>query len=56
MDLIKMAREMGKEIQQSEVYKNLVAAKEKNDSVAKRNTTDVTRVEINKTFFIVNLA
>ncbi len=34
MDLIKMAREMGKAIQQSEVYKNLMIAKEKNDKDA----------------------
>lgn len=34
MELIQMAREMGKEIQKSEVYKKLVEAKEKNDSDA----------------------
>ncbi len=34
MDLVQMAREMGKEIQKSELYKNLVAAKDKNDSDA----------------------
>ena len=34
MELIQMAREMGKEIQKSEVYKRLVEAKEKNDNDA----------------------
>ena len=31
MDIIKMAREMGKEIQKSEIYANLNAAKKNND-------------------------
>lgn len=34
MDLVQMAREMGKEIQRSEVYQKLVIAKEKNDNDA----------------------
>lgn len=32
MEIVKMARELGKEIQKSELYRKLVAAKEKNDN------------------------